>query len=327
MGQGKNKISGSIQEKYNRISEKQLPLTFKVARPLLIKSNELSGGLFDKLEQTGGGQYTIGGLPRMVSDKDFFGGVFALAQILSNQSALSSHEKENSGLNSGLLSSAIKKQTGESVPVGNVYFSLNEFSSLANGVEEPSTLERKASETLLQTLHRTPLVIDYKDKKVEISLATIVQKVTDKDKRGAVYYNLYLHPLFVDIISKGFAQYPQDIMKRLRTGIQLEGGKLTGLPLKLLALLGQQRADGNKTFTRTALEILQYLGLEQAYRLQKKRTLKQLEQILEAVKYTGIITKYEMKYRQDNCREVFDRVVFYLNANFLREEANSSALK
>lgn len=315
----RKKISGSIQEKYDNISERQLPLTFKVARPLLIKSNELAGGLFDKLEQTGSGQYTIGGLPRMVSDKDFFGGIFALAQILSNQSVLSGNERENSGLERK-VSAAIKRQTGESELVGNVYFSLNEFCKLSNGVDEPSTLERKASETLLKTLHNTPLVIDYKDKKVELTLASIVQKVTDKDKRGAVYYNLYLHPLFVDIISKGYAQLPQDVMKRLRAGIKTKGGKLTGLHLKLLALLAQQRSDRVKELTRTALEILQYLGLEQAFREQKKRTIKQLEQTFEAVKETGIITSYEMKYITLNGKEVFDRVVFYLNPNFIREE-------
>lgn len=185
--------------------------------------------------------------------------------------------------------------------------------------DDPSTQERKAAEAILKTLDSTPSEIEYKDTRVEAYLAKTVTRVIESD--GSIYYHVYLHPLFLNM-SKGFASVPQDVIKRLREGVRKQGGRMTEAHYKLLALLVQQeRGKGiERVFTRSALDILQYLGLEQAFREQKKRTMKLLEQTLEAVLHTEVITRYEIKYRRENCKDKFDRVEFYLNPNFTKRE-------
>lgn len=315
MGKGKLKISGTIQERYNAISGKQEPKNFKMSRNVILQSSNFERSLFDTMEQKGEMSFTLGGITRQISERDLYSSIFALSQIFSNQSYKSGQE---TGLGKGTENKALSRITGVTERNGEIYFSLNEYCNLANGTDDPSTKDRKAAEMLLKTLDSTPSEIEYKGTKVEAYLAKTVTRVIESD--GSIYYHVYLHPLFLNM-SKGFASVPQDVIKRLRDGVRSQKGRMTDAHYKLLALLVQQRADGGKVFTRTALEILQYLGLEQAYREQKQRTIKQLLQIFEAVRYTGVITAYKPKYIKLNGKDVFDRVDFYLNPNFTKGDA------
>lgn len=315
MGKGKLKISGTIQDRYNAISGKQEPKNFKMSRNVILQSSNFERSLFDTMEEKGEMSFTLGQITRQITERDLYSSIFALSQIFSNQSYKSGQE---TGLGKGTENKALSRITGVTERNGEIYFSLNEYCKLANGTDDPTTQERKAAETLLKTLDSTPSEIEYKDTKVEAYLAKTVTRVIESD--GSIYYHVYLHPLFLNM-SKGFASVPQDVIKRLRNGVRSQKGRMTDAHYKLLALLVQQRADGGKVFTRTALEILQYLGLEQAYREQKKRTMKLLEQTLEAVLHTEVITRYEIKYRRENCKDKFDRVDFYLNPNFTKGDA------
>lgn len=316
MGKGKGKISGSIQERYNALSGKQEPKNFKMSRNVILQSSNFERSLFDAIDKKGEMSFTLGGITRQISEKDLYSAIFSLSQIFSNQSYKSG---QKTGIGEGAINKALSKQTGQEERNGEIYFSLNEFCKLANGTDDPSTQERKAAEALLKTLDSTPSEIEYKDTRVEAYLAKTVTRVIESD--GSIYYHVYLHPLFLNM-SKGFASVPQNVIKLLREGVKKQGGRMTEAHYKLLALLVQQERgkDKERVFTRTALEILQHLGLEQAYREQKKRTIKQLEQTFEAVKNTGVITGYEMKPRKLNGKDVFDRVDFYLNPYFTKKE-------
>ena len=317
MAHGKIKISGTIQERYNAISGKQEPKNFKMSRNVILQSSNFERSLFDTdtMEEKGEMSFTLGRITRQITERDLYSSIFALSQIFSNQSYKSGQE---TGLGKGTENKALSRITGVTERNGEIYFSLNEYCKLANGTDDPSTQERKAAETLLKTLDSTPSEIEYKDTKVEAYLAKTVTRVIESD--GSIYYHVYLHPLFLNM-SKGFASVPQDVITRLRDGVRRQKGRMTDAHYKLLALLVQQRADGGKVFTRTALEILQYLGLEQAYREQKQRTIKQLLQTFEAVRCTGVITGFKAKYIKLNGKDVFDRVDFYLNPYFTKNDA------
>ena len=254
MKRNSKRLSNSIQERYTAISGKQEPLTFTMSRNVLIQSDKFERGLFDDPQPKDKSQFTIGGLTKQISERDLYCSIFALAQINSNQSYMSGHSQENTGLSDGVLNNALSKITGERELNGEVYFSLNEFCRLSYGVKNPSTKERKQAEALLKTLDSTPSIVEYKDKTVEAYLAKTVTRVTEK-KDGSIYYHLYLHPLFVDMISKGYAQLPQNLMERYRKGIEQQGGKMTDRHIRLLVLLVQQSRDRHreKEFTRTAL--------------------------------------------------------------------------
>lgn len=312
MAHGKIKISGTIQERYNAISGKQEPKNFKMSRNVILQSGNFERSLFDTMEEKGEMSFTLGRITRQITERDLYSSIFALSQIFSNQSYKSGQE---TGLGKGTENKALSRITGVTERNGEIYFSLNEYCKLANGTDDPTTQERKAAETLLRTLDGTPSEIEYKDTKVEAYLAKTVTRFTESD--GSIYYHVYLHPLFLNM-SKGFASVPQDVIKRLRDGVRRQKGRMTDAHYKLLALLVQQRADGGKVFTRTALEILQYLGLEQAYREQKQRTIRQLLQVFDAVKNTGVITAYRAKYIKLNGKDVLDRVEFSLNPYFTK---------
>lgn len=308
---------------YEAIEKMRTPETFKLGRSLLQQITPIERNIFDKMEADtkDNGVFKIAGIVHKITEKDFIACTISLSQILSNLSVKSGNTDTNTGMSKTHALRSLSELMGETVLQGDVCFSLKEFCRYAYGTPDPSSKERKAAEALIKTFHDTPVEIEYKDgKKIDAYLATIVQKEYN-DKDGAKFYHLHLHPIFCDIVTKGFALLRQDTIATMRLHCTKHRKKLTDTHYKLLGMLAQQKnTEGGtpRVFKRRALELLQHLGMEKEFYKSRARALQTLVDVIDAVKATGIITGYSIQTNRLNGKEIFEGVEFYLNPEFVK---------
>lgn len=304
---------------YEAIERRHTPETFKLGRSLMQQIAPIERNLFDRMEddKKENGVYNIAGIVHKITEKDFIASTLALSQINSNLSVKSGNDK-----NTGMSKKYAMELMGEPAILGDVCFTLNDFCRYAYGTTAPSSKERKAAETLIKTLDETPVEIEYRNgNKTEARLLAVMQKDYNA-KDGTKFYHLHLHPIFCDYISKGFAVLRQDAIALMRQYCIEHKQKMTDTHYKLLYMLAQQKPtqdDTTKTprmFRRNALELLQYLGMENEFRKSRARALQTIENVIEAVKATGIITGYKMQPIKLNGKERFGGVDFYLNPKY-----------
>lgn len=286
-----------------------LPPTYILGRDSLLQLSKVERNLFTDMEERESGNYIISGLTKKVTELDFTAFSFAVGQILYNQSYKSGNTKLNSGIHRTKLK-GISRKVGEELYSGDIYTTITELCRYAYGVDKPDTRQMKVMRALIDTIHSTPVEITFPNGTIVKS--TLCAKMNEIESNGAIYYDLHLNPIFCSRV-KGYAELPQDIIKKLTDSTK----KKTLGHYKLLRLLAHQ--NKNLPFTRTKAELLQELSLVETYKKDKSRTEKQLYSIFDSMQTIGIVVKYSIEYSTTRGRKSFDKVTFYLNKNFIRD--------
>lgn len=300
---------------FEAVSDKPIPVTYKAGRASQLQMAKWSGTIFERIEASEKGTYIVSGLPRKITDTDFEAFSLGVAQILYNQS----HQSGNLDTNSGLIRSEAKALT-QSSKVGHTYYegtiiaTLNELCRRSYGVDEPSKQQKEAMVSLIDTLHETPVAIDFPNgDRAELSLAVKMGKFT-RAKDGAVSYWLVLNPIFCESVSNNFSEHPQDLTKRLTAATD----RKTAAQYRLLKLLGAQRQT-TKPFVRTMPVLIEELGMEKEYRAKRSTAEKRLIATCEVMVKVGIITRFETETEYRRGKRAISKVRFYLNPDYPRK--------
>lgn len=298
---------------FEAISVKPLPETYKAGRATQLQTAKWAGTIFESIEATEKGSYIVSGLPLKITDTDFEAFSMGVAQILYNQS----HQSGNLDTNSGLIKQEAKgltASTGHSYYSGTIITSLNELCRKSYGVDVPTKQQKEAMMSLIDTLHETPVIIDYPNgDRAELSLATRMGKYT-RAADGAVTYWLSLNPIFCESVSNNFSEHPQDLTKRLTAATN----KKTAAHYRLIKLLGAQRQT-KKPFIRTMPVLIETLGMEKEYRKNRSRAEQRLIATCEDMVKIGIITRFETESEYKRAKRTISKVKFYLNPNYPRK--------
>ena len=306
--------SADLLDRWAAIEWNSLPETFKVGRDASLQLAKIQRDLFTDMEEQQSGNYIVSGLPRKITRTDFSAFSFAVGQILYNQSYQSGNTDTNSGL-SQQIAPKMRAQTGHTYYGGEIVASLKDLCRYAYGEEEPNKVQRVAMATLIDTIHSTPVTITFPNgDKVEASLC-VKMGVFTRAKDGAITYHLILNPIFCENVKRNFAEFPQDLMKRLTAVTKQK----TEAHLRLTMLLGLQ--DKRKPFVRRIDQLIEDLGLTEAYKAQRTRTEKQIKKLIKEMEALGIITP-PTKIETDivGRKERISKVTFHLNPNFVRVE-------
>ena len=288
-----------------------LPETYKAGRAAQLQTAKWAGTLFEGIEASEKGSYIVSGLPMKISDTDFEAFSVGVSQILYNQS----HQSGNLDTNSGLIKEEVRLsiESNRTYYAGNIITSLNELCRKSYGVDEPTKQQKEAMKALIDTIHSTPVRIDFPNGEwAEITLATKMGR-RGGGKDGAIIYWLHLNPIFCDSV-QGWAEYPQDLTKRLTAATK----KKTAAHYRLLKLLGLQIRT-KKPFVRTIPVLIGELGMEDEYRKNKGRTEKRLIATCEDMVKVGIITNYELETEIRRGKKIVSKVKFHFNPDYPRK--------
>lgn len=295
------------------LSDKPVPATYKASRGTQLQTAKWAGTIFGRIEAKEKGVYIVSGLPLNVSETDFEAFSLGVAQILYNQS----HQSGNLDTNSGLIrqeARGLTAETGHTYYSGTIVTSLNDLCRKSYGVEEPTTQQKEAMMSLIDTLHDTPVRIDYPNgDRAELSLSVKMGKFT-RAKDGAISYWLALNPIFCESVKNNFAEYPQDLTKRLTAATT----KKTAAHYRLLKYLGSQM-QAESPCVRRATSLIEDLGMEAEYRKNKSRAEKRLLSICKDMIKIGIISDFEEEYETKRGRKSLSKVRFHLNPSFPRK--------
>lgn len=304
----------------NKLSNAPIPDTFKIGRQVQLQLSKVEKNLFAELEEKGKGGYIISGLPQSVSELDLSSFSFAVSQILYNQSYQCGNTDTNSGVDK-IQTKERWKMEGVKTYAGTIVSTLNDLCRGAYGVAEPSTEQKKAMSTLIDTLHNVPTVWTYPDGSVRKSVACAKLEEFADEKTGAITYLLSLNPVFTMEVADNFAEFPQDFMFRLSKATR----KKTAAHLKLARFLSNQ--DKRKPCIRTIAYLVQELGLESAYKKNKSRTEKQMKDLFDVMVKIGMLSDYTITEKLVRGRASMDKVTFILNEDFIPRPTKSIAMK
>lgn len=245
-------------------NKKNLPATFKMGRSVANKAGSIEHSIYESMASS------------EISEYDLACYSFALAQALYNQS----YQCGNTDFNSG--NERIRAKIGGYE--GHIFITRNDLCRYAFGVINPSFKERKKMDNIVNVVHCTPVDIKIRGKVNKVCLCSLKSPIITDN--GAVAYHLVMHPLFCQDVPKNFAELPQDIMQRLSKAVK----RKTTAHIRMLRLLACQ--DKDNPLSRTIPVLLEYLGLVEAYQINKKRTIKQIKNCLDAMKEIGILSGY-----------------------------------
>lgn len=305
----------------NQLKDAPLPDTFKIGRHVQLQLSKVERELFTEFEEKGKGGYIISGLPQNVSELDLASFSFAVSQILYNQSYQCGNTDTNSGIDRKLTAKKFQME-GQSTYNGAIVTTLSDLCKGAYGVAEPSTEQKKAMSTLIDTLHTTPATYTYSDGSVRKSYACVKMEEYNDERTGAITYGLYLNPVFTMEVADNFAEFPQDFMFRMNKATR----KKTAAHLKLARFLSNQ--DKRKPCVRTIAFMVIELGMESTYRTNKGRAEKQLKDLFDVMKKIGMLSDYIITEKITRGRTSMDKVTFILNEDFIsRPTKNITAKK
>ena len=295
-----------------------LPDTFKVGREAIFQLAKIQRDLFTDIEERGSGNYIVSGLPLKITGTDFSAFSFAVGQILYNQSYQSGNTDTNSGL-SKQIAPKMRDQTGRTCYGGEIVASLKDLCRYAYGEEEPNKIQRAAMATLIDTIHSTPVTITFPNGDKVKTFLCVKMGVYTRAKDGAVTYHLILNPIFCENVKRNFAEFPQDLTKRLTAVTK----KKTEAHYRLMRLLGLQ--DKRKPFVRHIDTLLEDLGLLETYRKDAARTEKKLLNLFGDMIKVGIITGYQTETYTSRKKQRISKVTFTLNPNFTKKAKEDEA--
>ena len=310
----KRKHSPDIRERWEQVENNPTPPTYKLGRNAIFQIAKIQRDLFTDIEEMESGNYIVSGLPRKITGTDFSAFSFAVGHILYNQSYQSGNTDTNSGL-SKQIALKMRDQTGHTYYGGEIVASLKDLCRYAYGEEEPNKIQRAAMATLIDTIHSTPVTITFPNGDKVKAFLCVKMGVYTRAKDGAVTYHLILNPIFCENVKRNFAEFPQDLIKRL-TAITKQK---TEAHYRLIRLLGLQ--NKRKPFIRWIDQLIEDLGLTEAYKVQRSRTEKQIKKLIKEMEALGIIIPpTEIETDMVGRKERISKVTFHLNPNFVRIE-------
>lgn len=238
----------------------------------------------------------------------------AVAQILYNQSVQSGHETDNTGIEKVLAkdySDNYAEKTGkyEKKYAGIIIASLYEICQKGFGVIDPSTKQKREMQDFIDKLDNIKLEIRYPNGDIRRAKICTVMEEYIRNKDGARLYKLQLHPVFSEQIGSNYALHPQDIMKRLSDVTK----RRTAAHLILLDYLAMQ--DKKNPCKMTGENFLTRTELKDSFKINKKRTMKQVVNICEAMKAVRMVKEFQI-IPQD--LSTFKEVIFTLDPDYVR---------
>ncbi len=296
---------------WRKVREKPVPDTFKIGRQVTFQLAKVERDLFSDVEEKESGNYIISGLPRKITQTDFEAFSFGIAQILYNQSFQSGNTDTNSGL-SKKQAVKITRETGQTRYSGEVIFTLNELCRIVDG-GELITDTKKAMKALIHTCDSTPVEIKFENGNYQ---KRYLSKIMGEDYiDGALTYWLHLNPIFCENVKRNFAEFPQDLSKRLTAATK----KRKAEHYRLIRLLGRQ--DKRSPFVRRMDQLLTDLDLTEAYKNERGKTEQKILSLLNDLKKKemGLILDYETETAIIRRKERITKVIFHLNPYFTRK--------
>lgn len=238
----------------------------------------------------------------------------AASQILYNQSVQSGHHDTNTGMEENVAEeySMILSQVTGTYEVkygGTIFVSLYEICQKAYGTKDPTTRQKRDMQELIANLDTVKL--EYKAPNGDVlkrKMCSVMEEYI-RQKDGAHFYRIFLHPIFCEQLENNFSAHPQDIMARLNKVVE----RVTSPHMILLQYLGLQ--DKRKPCTMTAENFLNRMGMKASFKKNKKRTMEQVERLCKAMVDVGMATKYTIN---PPTGKTFKEVIFILNPYYVK---------
>lgn len=277
------KIDRSFIEvgKEKQPKRKRPPKDFKIGRAIIQSQSNLEQQLFDVLETKEKREFVISGVAKSITPKLLHQTIFAIGQVLSNTSYQYGNEKDYTGMavdgecirtKKEPLIGQEKNDKGEIVEkeyhYAEIKTSLRELAKFAFGTDEPTGLQRQEIEKALYALQNEGVSIPFDGKIYNKSLVWIEGWVTRENENDLKELYLVLNPIFGKMAAKNYAKHPQDASKRLSNAVS----QVTIDHLRLRDLLAMQQVK-KEPFRRYISELLEYLGLTEEYKKNKKRVM------------------------------------------------------
>ena len=303
-----------IQQDSQSLLDKGLLTSFKFGRDAALQLSKIERNLWTDIEEQQSGKIIISGIEKNITELDFAAFNLAAAQILYNQS----WQNENTDINSGIKraeATRLSRELGQKVYYGNIATSLNELCRQAYGTI--TTENRKRMATLLDTIDKKPVVIQFPNGDLQESkLCVIMDRYTRKED-GAIFYNLYLNPIFGSRIKNQFGELPQDIVAKLDEACKKRKQYKKAAHYLLLRWLSVQ--DKRCSHTLTIDTIINELRIEDDYKKNRGRADKQLLSICQIMEDIGLLSSYEAEYSSGR-RPFITKITFHLNKDFIRPQ-------
>lgn len=223
-----------------------------------------------------------------ISSLDFSAFIFALSQVLYNQSYQAGNEEYNSGLDR-CLSEVYTQDAGTPLYKGVVKVSLVELCRLGYG--RAGSKDKKRMVQAISAAHNT--YVNIKMGNVEKMVYLCVTKEITKDRKtGAITYTLDVNPYFGSRIKNNYGEIGQDIMKKLDAGLRTKNQRKTPAHYNLLIWVSMQ--DKRNAHTISVKKLAKMIFEDEAYRKDPLRCENQMGAIFEALKGAGIIYEYSI---------------------------------
>ena len=309
------KITPKREQEYSSILERPEPSVFKIGRYAALQLSAAERDLFTDLEEKESGNYIISGLSKKITELDFTAFTFAIGQILYNQSYKSNNEDINSGLKRE-QAEKLSNETGLNLFSGYISTSLNEICRLGYGVQEPTTELKKKISATLDTIHKTPIEITFPNgDRLQSYICTTKEKYT-RAKDGAVFYDLWLNPIFGVEITKQFGELPQDVITQIELSCKNKKQRKQAGHYLLLRWLSTQ--DKRQPKTRYIGEIVRELRMEEYYKKNKGMAETQIISICNTMVDIGILKEYKPEYKDTTRGKRIEKITFNLNKDYIR---------
>lgn len=310
----KNTPKHKYRKEIKNLLNRQDPTFFKIGRDAALQLSKLERDLFTDMEEAESGNFIISGLSKRVTELDFTAFTFAIEQILYNQSYKNGNEDVNSG-RSRTLSENVSEQMGTECYKGDIVVSLNEICRLAYGAE-PTTEIKKKMAILIDTFHNTPVTIKFPNGNERKSILCATMDKFFRKKDGAITYNLHLNPIFGSRITTQFGELPQNVIAMLDKSCKKERQRKQAAHYLLIRWLSiQDKRQPHKLYIET---LIQELRMEEYFRKNKGLAEKQILSICKTMEDIGILSSYEIAYREEKKREHIDSITFHLNPSYTR---------
>lgn len=303
-----------IQQDSQTLLDKGLLPSFKLGRDATLQLSKIERNLWTDIEEQQSGKVIISGIEKSVTELDFAAFNLAAAQILYNQS----WQSGNADINSGIQreeATTLSRVLGEKVYNGNIVTSLNELCRQAYGTI--TTENRKRMAALLETIDQKPVVIKFHNGDVQESKLCVIMDKYTREKDGAIFYNLYLNPIFGSRIKNQFGELPQDIVAKLDEACKKRKQYKKAAHYLLLRWLSVQ--DKRCSHTLTIDTIINELRIEDDYKKNRGRADKQLLSICQIMVDVGILSNYDVEYSTER-RMFIAKITFHLNKDFIRPQ-------
>ena len=303
-----------IQQDSQSLLDKGLLTSFKFGRDAALQLSKIERNLWTNIEEQQSGKIIISGIEKNITELDFAAFNLAAAQILYNQS----WQSGNADINSGIQRKAatrLSRMLGEQVYNGNIVTSLNELCRQAYG--SITTENRKRMAALLETIDQKPVKIKFHNGDVQESKLCVVMDKYTREKDGAIFYNLYLNPIFGSRIKNQFGELPQDIVAKLDEACKKRKQRKQAAHYLLLRWLSVQDKRGSHTLTIDT--IVDELRMETYFKKDRGKADRQLLSICQVMEDIGILSSYDVEYSSGR-KKFIAKVTFHLNKYFVRPQ-------